>query len=179
MTEKTTPAKTAAAKPSDPKAEEAAKAKPDTSVDGVANGTDTEAPSPVEATVGTDDTPAQPEGTPERLEGVDASVAPYPLYEELDVDALRSLAKDRGVSINADVEKALLIQKLRDRDTEEGPDGRVGPADDATTDNRYASYDLMPLDALRGLAKDRDVELDPKDEKSHLVTELRAADSGA
>lgn len=125
-----------------------------------------------------DDTPARPDDGPARPAGLDPSIAPYPQYEDEDVDALRALAKGRGVEINRDVEKALLIKALRDRDRSRvdgvGPDADdVGAAGDA-----YPSYDFMPLEELRDLAKSRDVALTPEDEKSHLVTELRAADSG-
>jgi hypothetical protein len=124
--------------------------------------------------IGADATPARADGTPPRLEGVDAAVAPYPLYEDLDVEALRGLGEQRGVEINRDVEKALLIKQLRDYDAAgTGPDA---PAGGVT--NPYPSYDLMPLDELRSLAQGRQVGLAPVDEKAHWITELRAADSG-
>lgn len=45
------------------------------------------------------------------------------------------------------------------------------------TGNPYPNYDLLSLDELRKLAKERDVEINPDVEKAHLVTELRAADT--
>lgn len=130
-----------------------------------------------------DNTPERADGGPARPVGLDPSIAPYPQYEDERVEDLRSLAEGRGVEINRDVEKALLIKGLRDRDRESfdvGPD-----RDDARSDaaaepsNAYPSYDFMPLEELRSLAKDRDVALKPVDEKAHLVGELRANDSGA
>lgn len=44
--------------------------------------------------------------------------------------------------------------------------------------NPYPNYDMMPLDELRALAKDRGVEINRDVEKAHLITELRAADTG-
>jgi hypothetical protein len=42
----------------------------------------------------------------------------------------------------------------------------------------YPAYDLMSLDDLRSLADERGVVINPDVEKAHLVTELRAADTG-
>jgi hypothetical protein len=41
----------------------------------------------------------------------------------------------------------------------------------------YPAYDLMTLDQLRELAKERNVEINRDVEKAHLITELRAADT--
>lgn len=92
---------------------------------------------------------------------VDEAVAvnPYPAYEELSLEELRSAAESRDVEINRDVEKAHLVHALR----------RAG--------NSSPEFDLMPLEELRGVAKERDVELDEEFEKAHLITELRAADT--
>jgi hypothetical protein len=141
--------------------------------------TDAQAGDDVAQRVGTDNTPERTDGAPERLEGVDAAVAPYPLYEGEKIDALRSLAESRGVEINRDVEKALLIAQLRAKDRADvgaGPDADAVDVPDAK--NPYPSYDVMPLEELRKLADSREVGLKPEDEKAHLVTELRAADSG-
>jgi hypothetical protein len=129
---------------------------------------------------GSDATPERPGDTPDRQEGVDASMAPYPLYEEEDVESLRALGDSRGVAINRDVEKALLIKELRAKDRADGPGG-PGPDNDTVASdstNPYPSYDMMPLEELRSLASSRDLKLNPEDEKAHWVTELRAADSG-
>lgn len=46
-----------------------------------------------------------------------------------------------------------------------------------TAANPYPNYDMMSLEELRKLAKERDVSINADVEKAHLVTELRAADS--
>jgi hypothetical protein len=51
----------------------------------------------------------------------------------------------------------------------------VDPAEAAG--DPYPAYDLMTLDQLRALAKERDVEMNADVEKAHLITELRAADT--
>jgi hypothetical protein len=122
-----------------------------------------------------DATPARSDGAPARPEGLDPGMAPYPQYEDEKVDDLRSHAEARGVEINRDVEKALLIKGLRDSDHGDPAEAKPGPAVDAS--ERWPSYDFMPLEELRKLAKERDVELKKSDVKAHLVTELRAADS--
>jgi hypothetical protein len=128
----------------------------------------------VEAQAGGDQTPERTDGAPERRD-VDAAVDPYPDYDGEDVDALQSHADSRGVEINRDVEKAELIAALRRNDR-----GSGSPGPDADQPgNVYASYDQMPLEELRSLAASRDVELPEEFRKAHLVTELRAADSGA
>jgi hypothetical protein len=42
----------------------------------------------------------------------------------------------------------------------------------------YPSYDMMTLEDLRALAARRGVEINRDVERAHLITELRAADSG-
>lgn len=44
--------------------------------------------------------------------------------------------------------------------------------------NPYPAYDFMTLEQLRSLAEERGVEVNRDVEKAHLITELRAADSG-
>jgi hypothetical protein len=44
--------------------------------------------------------------------------------------------------------------------------------------NPYPNYDFMTLESLRELAESRGVEINRDVEKAHLITELRAADSG-
>lgn len=122
---------------------------------------------------GADQTPERADGAPDRREGVVPEVDPYPDYDASDADELQSHADSRGVEINRDVEKAELIRVLREHDAQDGP----GPRQDTVT-NLYASYDQMPLAELRALAGERDVELPAEFRKAHLVTELRAADSG-
>ena len=92
---------------------------------------------------------------------VDEAVAvnPYPAYEEMSLEELRSAAESRDVEINRDVEKAHLVHQLR-------LSGESSPA-----------YDLLPLEELRKVAGEKDVELDEEFEKAHLITELRAADT--
>lgn len=90
----------------------------------------------------------------------DVLVDPYPAYDEMSLEELRSAADSRDVEINRDVEKAQLIAQLR---------AKVGVT--------APQYDLMPLDRLRKAAAEADVELDEEFEKAHLITELRAADT--
>lgn len=47
-----------------------------------------------------------------------------------------------------------------------------------TAVNPYPNYDMMTLEDLRTLAQDRGVEINRDVERAHLITELRAADSG-
>lgn len=47
-----------------------------------------------------------------------------------------------------------------------------------TSTDPYPNYDFMTLDALQSLADERDVEVNRDVLKAHLITELRAADSG-
>jgi hypothetical protein len=44
--------------------------------------------------------------------------------------------------------------------------------------NPFPAYDLMTLDQLREVASERGVEINRDVEKAHLITELRAADTG-
>lgn len=98
----------------------------------------------------------KPEGTGEVAQvGTPAEFADY---EGKSLDELRSEAKERGVAMNADVEKAELIGLLR----------RV---------DRDPDYDRMSLDDLRAAAKKQGVALDEEFEKAHLIGELRAADT--
>ena len=122
-----------------------------------------------------DATPERGDGAPETTDGVDPVLRPYPEYESLGLDELREHAKSRNVEINRDVEKAHLISQLRANDTAGDRAEADGPAQGG---NRFASYDVMPLERLRALAGERDVNLDETFERAHLVTELRAADSG-
>lgn len=97
---------------------------------------------------------------------VDADLAgevalnPYPEYEANGVDQLKSTADGRGVEINRDVEKAELVKLLRAKDP------------------TNAALDFMTLEQLRGMAGEQDVELGDEFVTAHLVTELRAADTG-
>lgn len=60
------------------------------------------------------------------------------------------------------------------------PEGSVpnvpGTGDDVS--NPYPNYDFMTLEALQSLADERGVEVNRDVLKAHLITELRAADSG-
>jgi hypothetical protein len=123
--------------------------------------------------VSPDQTPERADGAPAQEGELDSTVNPYPDYDSQKTDELASLAESRGVEINRDVEKAQLIKQLRDSDSkaESTPSGVEGAS------NRYASYDVMPLEQLRSLAQERDVELDEEFKRAHLVTELHAADT--
>jgi hypothetical protein len=93
----------------------------------------------------------------------DAAVAidPYPDYSSKSVEELRSEAESRDVEIPRDVEKAHLVNRLRQERS-----GSPNPA-----------YDFMPLEKLREAAKGEGVELDEEFEKAHLITVLRASDT--
>jgi hypothetical protein len=53
-----------------------------------------------------------------QVDPADAAVNPYPAYDFMTLEQLRDLAKERGVEINRDVEKAHLITELRAKDTQ-------------------------------------------------------------
>jgi hypothetical protein len=53
-----------------------------------------------------------------QVDPADASANPYPAYDFMTLEQLRDLAKERGVEINRDVEKAHLITELRAKDTQ-------------------------------------------------------------
>lgn len=53
-----------------------------------------------------------------QVDPADAAVNPYPAYDFMTLEQLRELAKERGVEINRDVEKAHLITELRAKDTQ-------------------------------------------------------------
>jgi pyruvate/2-oxoglutarate dehydrogenase complex dihydrolipoamide acyltransferase (E2) component len=95
-------------------------------------------------------------------------VDPFPNYEDRSVEDLRSLAEERGVEINRDVEKAQWVHELRTKD-------RSVPASEAGA--VPPNYDLMSLEDLRAVAASRDVKLPEDFEHAHLVGELRAADT--
>lgn len=89
------------------------------------------------------------------------ALSPYPAYEEREVSELKSAAEGRNVEINRDVEKAEFVRLLRDKDPQNA-----------------AGLDFMTLEQLRGKAGEQDVELGEEFVRAHLVTELRAADTG-
>ena len=67
-----------------------------------------------------DDGKNEPKSAAEKSQVADpaeTAVNPYPNYDVMSLDELRKLAKDRGVSINEDVEKAHLVTELRADDT--------------------------------------------------------------
>jgi hypothetical protein len=53
-----------------------------------------------------------------QVDPADAAGNPYPAYDFMTLEELRDLAKERGVEINRDVEKAHLITELRAKDTQ-------------------------------------------------------------
>lgn len=57
--------------------------------------------------------------------------------------------------------------------------GGVAPTDAVDPNSPYQSYDFMPLSELVALADERGVTINPDVLKAHLVTELRAHQSGA
>lgn len=48
-----------------------------------------------------------------------------------------------------------------------------------STVNPYPNYDMLTVEQLRDLAEQRGVEINRDVERAHLITELRAADTGA
>jgi len=61
----------------------------------------------------------EPKSAAEKAETEDVTPgeSPYPEYDFMSLDELRELAKERGVTINADVEKAHLVTELRAADS--------------------------------------------------------------
>lgn len=53
---------------------------------------------------------------------------------------------------------------------------QVDPAEASV--NPYPAYDFLSLEQLRELASSRGVEINRDVERAHLITELRAADTG-
>ena len=64
-----------------------------------------------------DDQPRSAAEKTQRADPAEVTVNPYPEYDYMTLDQLRQLAKERGVEINRDVEKAHLITELRAADT--------------------------------------------------------------
>jgi hypothetical protein len=104
---------------------------------------------------------------------------PYPAFDELELDELRSLAQEKGVGVPADVEKAALIGHLR-RNPPEDKDKRepTGEVQVSSPSAAYPSYDLMTVEELRGLVPDGTQALSDEDERGYLVGQLRAVASG-
>ena len=125
--------------------------------------------------IGTDQTPERADDAPDR-QPVDAAADPFPNYAAAKVEELQALAQSRGVEINRDPLKAEIIRKLREADGEAISSGETA-VQTGEAGRPYASYDVTPLDQLFKLAEERDVKLDPKWVKAHLITELRAADT--
>ncbi len=100
-----------------------------------------------------------------------APFSPYPDYSELDIAELRTMAKDKGVGIPADVEKAQLVAHLR----KVAAEGEDVPAEN-TAD--VPSYDLMTVEALRGLVPSGTKAFTEAEERGYLVGQLRAVASG-
>lgn len=98
----------------------------------------------------------------------DVRLDPYPAYDQMELSELRSLAKERGVGVPADVEKAALVGHLR----KVGADGADVP------DESEQPYDLMTVEELRGLVPDGTSALTEGQERAYLSGQLRAVDSG-
>lgn len=107
-------------------------------------------------------------------EAVEADVpeSPFGDYDDKTVPQLKALAKSRKVEINRDAEKAELIRLLR-------ADGGVEQDPGEYPDNLKYSYDVKTLEELHDIAGKRKVELGDEFVRSHLVTELRAADTAS
>lgn len=81
---------------------------------------------------------------------------------------------------NADRDRAAADDKSVEQRRDEAKSAAalsLGVDQSETAVNPYPNYDLMTLDQLRALAKERGVEINRDVEKAHLVTELRAADT--
>jgi hypothetical protein len=104
---------------------------------------------------------------------------PYPAFDELELDELRSLAQEKGVGVPADVEKAALIGHLRRNPPEdEAKREASGEVQVSSPSDPYPSYDLMTVEELRGLVPDGTQALSDEDERGYLVGQLRAVASG-
>lgn len=116
------------------------------------------------------------EDVAEQAETTRSAQQPYPAYEQMSTDELRSAADSAGVGVPADVEKSLLIGALRKSgaDVEQADTVQVDGAADP-----LPSLDLMTIEDLRNLADERDVALDEETERGYLVGQLRAVASGA
>lgn len=78
-------------------------------------------------------------------------------------------AADKPAS-EADRDDVIVVEKSAAVKSTTGTESTVNP---------YPNYDMLSLDRLRDLAEERDVKINPDLEKAHLITELRAADTGA
>lgn len=116
---------------------------------------------------------------------------PFPDFGSLELDELRGLAKEKGVGVPADVEKAALVAKLRqvgpgptDSSGEPGPHDiakqgeATGEVQVTSTGDPYPSYDLLTVEELRGLLPDGESALTEDEERGYLVGQLRAVASG-
>lgn len=116
------------------------------------------------------------EDVAEQAETQRSGQSPYPAYEQMSTDELRSKASAAGVGVPADVEKALLIGELRKSGAVEESAGDTVTVDSAA--DPLPSLDLMTVDDLRSLADERDVALDEETERGYLIGQLRAVASG-
>lgn len=117
---------------------------------------------------------------------------PFPAYDQLPLEQLRSLAQEKSVGVPADVEKAALIAKLRrvgpgptdssgvagPHDVAEQGEATGGGVEVKSPDSPYPSYDLMTVEELRGLLPDGESALTEEEERGYLVGQLRAVASG-
>ena len=92
--------------------------------------------------------------------------------------------KQQGVQGQADKQAAEEKTAEQERERQQRADeassaaAKVLQVDAADAVNPYPAYDLMTLDQLRSLAEERGVEVNRDVERAHLITELRAADTG-
>ena len=101
------------------------------------------------------------------------------MAENKDAQAVQQ-AQKAAAAKGADQEKSQ--QEARDLQQEAARKaseaGGVAPTDAVDPNSPYQSYDFMPLSELQKLADERGVTIQPDVLKAHLVSELRAHQSG-
>lgn len=93
------------------------------------------------------------------------------------VQKAQRAAADKGADQEKSREEARKLVDEASRKASEA--GGVAPTDAVDPNSPYQSYDFMPLSELVALADARGVTINPDVLKAHLVTELRAHQSGA
>lgn len=93
------------------------------------------------------------------------------------VQKAQAASAAKGAEQEKSREEARELQREAARKASEA--GGVAPTDAVDPNSPYESYDFMPLSELVSLADERGVTINPEVLKAHLVTELRAHQSGA
>lgn len=92
------------------------------------------------------------------------------------VQKAQAAAAKAGADQEKSREDARELQREAARAASEA--GGVAPTDAVDPQSPYQSYDFMPLSELVALADERGVTINPDVLKAHLITELRAHQSG-